>query len=305
MDTEPLRWFQQVADGATVTEVADLYLVSQPAVSRALNRLEAQLGTPLLQKSGRVLKPTHAGVVFKRHVDVLLHELDDGIAAIDQLIDPETGRVHLAFQLSLGTWLLPQLISRFRRRHPRVDFDFTVSNDALGSSLVAEGSVDLELTSRRPRNPTVDWVPITTEQLLLAVPPSHRLARRRDVALAEVADEPFVMLRPFWELRQLTDALCAAAGFTPRVAFEGDELPMVTGFVNAGLGIAIVPAMGADPRVQWPGQPVLVPLQDQGASRDIGIARSTQRRLLPSAELFWEFAGARGPVVRTPPGSPR
>ena len=80
VDTESLRWFQQVADGVTVTEVADLYLVSQPGVSRALARLEEQVGTPLLHKSGRVLRLTQAGATFKRHVDGLLHELDDGLA---------------------------------------------------------------------------------------------------------------------------------------------------------------------------------------------------------------------------------
>lgn len=305
METDLLRWFQQVADGATVTEVAEIYQVSQPAVSRALGRLEDEIGTPLLQRSGRLLKPTHAGIIFKRHVDTLLHELDDGIAAITQLIDPETGTVSVAFQLSLGTWLVPQLVSRFHRRHPDVEFDFSQSKDALGSSLVADGRVDLELTARRPRNPAVEWRPITTERLLLAVPHTHRLAHRREIALAELADEPFVMLRPPWELRQASDALCRAAGFAPNVAFEGDDLPMVTGFVTAGLGIAIVPAMGADPRVRWPGQPALVPISDPGAAREIGIARSTERRLLPSAELFWEFATTKTQVVRTPPGNPR
>ena len=103
MDTDVLRFFQQVADGATVTEVAELYQVSQPGVSRGLQRLEEEVGTPLLMRSGRLLRPTHAGSVFKRHVDAVLHALDDGLAAAEELIDPESGTVRLAFQRSLGT----------------------------------------------------------------------------------------------------------------------------------------------------------------------------------------------------------
>src|SRR3712207_4524444 len=242
MDVDSLRWFQQVADGVTVTEVADLYMVSQPGVSRALARLDREVGTPLLHRTGRVLRPTHAGAVFKRHIDNLLHELDDGLAAVNELHDPETGTVRLAFQLSLGAWLVPDLVASFRRAHPQVRFVLEQSHDALGSSLIAGGRTDLEFTSRRPRNPEVEWHHLVTQRLDLAVPAGHRLADRDAVALAEVAHDDFVMLRPAWELRALTDALCAEAGFTPRAAFEGDDLRVVSGFVAAGLGVAIVPA---------------------------------------------------------------
>src|SRR3954462_8793080 len=107
MDVDTLRWFQLVADGTTVTEVAELYQVSQPGVSRALARLEKEVGSPLLLRRGRMLRSTHAGAVFKRHVAAALHDVDDGLAAVDQLIDPETGSVAIAFQLSLGAWLVP------------------------------------------------------------------------------------------------------------------------------------------------------------------------------------------------------
>jgi LysR family transcriptional activator of glutamate synthase operon len=81
VDTDPLHWFQQVAGGATVTEVSDLGAVTRSGVSCALGRLEAETGTPLLRRSGRTLRVTHAGAVFKRHADALLHQLDDGLAA--------------------------------------------------------------------------------------------------------------------------------------------------------------------------------------------------------------------------------
>ena len=144
-----LRWFQQVADGHTVTEVSEIYRISQPSVSRALARLEVELGTPLLRKSGRLLRLTHAGATFKRHVDALIHSLDDGVAAVEQLLDPATGTVRLSFQPSLGSWLVPELVASFRVAQPRVTFQLTRSDGTLGSTPIAEGAVDLELTSRR------------------------------------------------------------------------------------------------------------------------------------------------------------
>jgi LysR family transcriptional activator of glutamate synthase operon len=211
MDAEALRWFASVADGMTVTEVAQVHGVSQPGVSRALARLEAEVGTPLLHKTGRVLRPTYAGAVFKRHVEGALHNLDDGLGAVSELVDPRTGTVSVAFQLSLGTWLVPDMIEAFREEYPRVQFRLEQSHDALGSSLVAGGRIDLEFTSRRPRNPAVRWERLFAQPLFLAVPRRHRLAGRGEVSLSDAADEDFVMLRPSWELRALSDELCRGA----------------------------------------------------------------------------------------------
>jgi DNA-binding transcriptional LysR family regulator len=288
MDTEVVRWFQQVVDGMTVTEVAEIHRVSQPGVSRALARLEEEVGTPLLYRTGRLLRPTQAGSEFKHHADAALHAIDDGLAAVSELVDPETGTVAVAFQLSLGAWLVPDLVSRFRRRHPRVQFRLEQSDDARGSSLVAGGRIDLEFTARRPRNPEVRWVRLFAQPLLLAVPADHRLAGRAQASLAEVAEDAFVMLRPTWALRALTDELCARAGFAPEVAFEGDDLSVVRGFVSAGLGVAVVPAMEQRVSTKSARGEALVRLTDSGASRDVGLAWSERRRLLPSAELFRE-----------------
>lgn len=301
MDTEALRWFQQIADGATVTEVAELSMVSQPGVSRALGRLEQEIGTALLQRSGRVLRLTHAGSVFKRHVDAVLHDLDDGMAAVAELLDPETGTVSVAFQLSLGTWLVPGVIAAFRAQHPRIRFRLAQSDDALGTSVLSGGRTDLEFTSRRPTNDTVQWERLFAQSLFLAVPPNHRLADRAGpsatTSLAEVAEDDFVVLDRTWELRRTTDALCAAAGFHPRVAFESDDLQVVRGFVAAGLGVALVPATEGEASHRSLGAERLLRLTDPHAYREIGLAWSSERRLLPSAQLFRShvLADARRP----------
>ena len=198
MDTDALRWFQLVADGYTVTEVSEVFGVSQPGVSRALARLEQEVGTPLLRRSGRVLRMTHAGTAFKRHVDSLVNDLDDGLAAVSELVDPEAGVVTLAFPLSLGGWLVPGLIRAFRRDHPRVRV--VLQRTAVGESgrvsqLLATRTADVELTAERVTGPGIEWRRILVEPLVLAVAGNHPLAGRGDVALSEVAGEPFVMRR--------------------------------------------------------------------------------------------------------------
>jgi LysR family transcriptional activator of glutamate synthase operon len=302
VDTDAIRWFQQVADGVTVTEVSELERVTQPGVSRALARLEAEVGTPLLRRSGRTLRMTHAGAAFKRHVDAMLHELDDGLAAVNQLIEPETGTVALAFQLSLGTWLVPDLISSFRADHPNVHFELKQVRDELVTSVLDRGQVDLEISTLRPTDPTVRWRRLVVEPLRLAVPRAHPLARRSRIRLAEASSEPFIMLRPTSLLRQLGENLCEEAGFQPAVAFEGDDLPTVRAFVAAGLGVAIVPELREGSPDATPAPLHYLEITDIRAVREIGLAWSTERRLLPAAELFREHAISRA-TSRLPPAA--
>ena len=170
VDVAALRWFQQVADGTTVTEVSQIEGVTQSGVSRALARLEAEIGTPLLRRSGRTLRLTRAGAAFKRHVDRLLHEFDDGLAAIAELASPDSGTVSIAFQLSLGTWLVPRLVASFARRYPAVGFELHQIRDEMNEPRLSQGTVDLELTTVRSTDPAIRWRPLLSEALCLVVP---------------------------------------------------------------------------------------------------------------------------------------
>jgi LysR family transcriptional regulator, transcription activator of glutamate synthase operon len=340
VDTDALRWLQQVADGTTVTEVSEAEGVTQSGVSRALARLEAEIGTPLLRRSGRTLRMTHAGAVFKPRLDALLHQLDDGIAAVSQLIDPDTGTVALAFQQSLGTWLVPDLVRSFRAARPRIGFQLTQVRDELQATALDGGNAELELGSRRdPADASVRTALITREPLRLAVPREHRLAGPREhrlagprehrpagprehrlvvprehqpavphdqrlagsqVRLADVATEPFIALGPTSALRRLTDDLCAAAGFRPEVIYEGDDLSNVRGFVAAGLGVAVVPAPRAGSPEAAAGPVVYREVLDPGAVREIWLTWSAERRLLPAAELFRRHVILRAAAGRLP-----
>ena len=284
VDTDALRWFQQVADGVTVTEVSEIERITQSGVSRALARLEAEVGTPLLRRSGRVLRMTQAGAVFKKHVDTLVYELDNGLAAVEQLVDPGTGTVTVAFQLSLGTWLIPDLVRSFSVEHPAVRFVLRQVHDDPAHSTLDDPRVDVEVTTLRPAAGSVAWQHLLDEPLVLSLPPDHPLTGRREVALADVAGEPFVSLRSSFLLRQQADGLCRAAGFEPAVAFEAEDLSTVRAFVAAGLGVAIVPSPHAGPNgTTAAGHPRIA---DPDAVREIGLAWSTDVRRLPAAELF-------------------
>lgn len=312
MDTDALRWFQLVADGATVTDVAELELRSQPSVSRALARLEKEVGAELFRRSGRVLALTRAGDAFRRHVDAALHSLDDGLAAVQQVTSPETGIVSVAFQASLGTWLVPDLVGSFRDRYPEVEFDLRSKSDEHVSAVGSRGSADFELSMLRvtdgsggDRVEDVVWRPLAREPLRLLVPQGHPLSRQQSASLADVADDAFIALTPTSLLRTQVDQLCARAGVQPRISLTADDLPTLRGYVASGLGVGVVPARweaGAtepvSPRVHY------LELADPDAERNIGLSWNGRRRLLPAAELFREHVLARARAGELPRPAP-
>jgi DNA-binding transcriptional LysR family regulator len=311
VDLQVLRLFQAVANGATVTDTAAEAHMTQPALSRALARVEREAGAELFQRVGRTLRLTPAGHVFAEHVAAILDQFDLGLRLVADLVDPEAGLVSLAFLHTLGTWLVPPLLSGFRERFPKTRFELHQHGEAGLNAGLLDGTVDLVITSGDPGDPAVEWRRLLVEPLRLAVPPRHRLAHRRRVKLAEVADDTFILLRPGYGLRATTERLCREAGFHPRVGFEGDEVETLRGLVTAGLGVSLLPlpqtaafppAATTNPAAVT--NPVSVTnlaaphllVTDVDSSRDIGIAWLAGRTLPPASHRFLQFTVAHVPL---------
>ena len=280
MDTNVLRWFQLVADGATVTEVSELEWTSQPGVSRALARLSEEVGAPLLRREGRVLRLTRAGATFKHHVDAMLHQLDDGLAEVAQLMDPESGVVTVAFPHSLGEWLMPEIVADFLKKHPDVQLELSARHDETTPATGTGSEIDLELTTLRPHGRAHHWRGLLREPLRLLLPEGHPLAAdTAPIPLARLGGECLITMRRTSQLWVVTDSLLSRHGIEPTAGLVADDLPTLYGYVAAGLGVALAPGrLRAGVRLQR--------LAEDDAFREIGLSWATGRRLLPSATLL-------------------
>ena len=281
MDLETIRAFLAVADGSTVTETAERAHRTQPAVSRALARLERDVGSELFQRVGRGMTLTPAGREMVEHARRIVESFDRGVRAVQDITAPGGGFVPVECLHTLGTWLVPELIRGFRAERPAVRFDLRQHGDAGLVDDLLDGVVDLAITGDRPTHPNIESRRLLLEPLRLVLPPDHRLAGRRSARLADVAGETF-MLKPGFSLRRRTEEFCAEVGFRPTIGFEGEEVETLRGLVSAGLGVALLP----DPHsVGAPAAPHLR-VRDVRASREIGLAWIRERRLPPASEHF-------------------
>lgn len=284
MHLDELHWFVVLAETEHVTDAAAELHISQPTLSRALARMEDEVGTPLFDRVGRRLRLNAYGEILLEHARRSLAEIRSATERIAALRDPDTGTVRLAFLHSQASWFVPDLLRRFRAEAPRVQFGLVQGAAHEIVEALAGGRVDLAITSPRPEG--YRWRGLYLERLCLAVPRGHRLAGRTRIRLADAGAEPFVALAPGFGLRQLTDELCAEAGIEPQVVFEAMEIPTMEGLVAAGFGVAVVPV--PRPERAEPGA-VYIPLSQTSAKRHLGLAWSADRPLPPAAQRFAEF----------------
>lgn len=288
MHLEELEWFVALAEIEHVTEAAAELGVSQPTLSRALRRFEAQVGTPLFDRVNRRLRLNPYGQIVLEHARRSIAEMQSAVDRIDALRDPDTGRVRLAFLHSLASWFVPEQLRRFRESAQGIAFDLFQGPAPELTQRVLGGQADIAITSPRPKAEGLIWHRLYEERLCLAVPRGHRLASRARVRLSAAADEPFVALESQTGMRQLTDELWAEDGIRPDIVFEATEIPTMEGLVAAGFGVAVVPV----PRDGDESKVVHIPLTNLGAKREVGLVWDRNRALSPPAERFVTFLKA-------------
>ncbi|PZE21731.1 LysR family transcriptional regulator [Paenibacillus xerothermodurans] len=285
MEWQQLEYFQTVAHMEHMTRAAQFLSISQSALSRSIARMEQELGVPLFHREGRSITLNRYGQLFLKRVQRILKEHDEGRLEIQNLLDEEAGEITLGFLHTLGSHLIPDLIVAFREKLPNVRFQLNQNNSSSLLQQLVNGSLDLCLLSSPSEAARVEWKELWSEELFVFVPIDHPLAQRESIALKEIADEPMVSFKNGYGLRKIIDRLCMVSGFTPKIAFEGEEVPTVAGLVAAGLGVALIPDVKGVNNHNLVKIPVIWP----HCQRIIGVAWVKERYLSPSAKHFLQF----------------
>lgn len=288
MDLLQLRYFQAVARREHVSQAAGDLHVAQPSLSRAIARLEAELGVSLFDREGRRVRLNRFGTAFARRVDSALAALDEARRELHDAAGLDHGTVALAAE-TLRT--LTGLLAGFLAEHPGVRFRLFQSSAQAMLGQLRTGEVDLCFASQPLTGPSLETIELASEEVLLAVPPAHPLAGRSRVGIGELADEPFVTTRPGYWQRALADQLFAHAGIRPAIACEGDEPGAIRGLISAGLGVGMLPAISRDavahPPVAW------LHLDAPGACRTLRLVWRKDSYLSAAARRFRDIAAER------------
>ncbi|WP_420099238.1 LysR family transcriptional regulator [Corynebacterium sp.] len=271
--TGALPVLRELGRGTTLTQTARLQGMSQPALSRMVMRWEAELSVPLLRRVGRGVTLTGEGLALANAATDALSVFE---SSLEQVLEERDARpVRLGTLRSLSGRIAPLLADAMSR------VNLSVAEGSAASLLAQLEAAELDavIVGPRPTGKNYNWAFLAHQPFHLVVPEGHRLERQASVRLRDVADENFVAMDAHYTTRQFADELCAEAGIAPDVTVESDNSHTLRSFVQAGLGLCILPAVMADatgvasvPIHRVDGIP---------AMREIGMVRMAGRRLPP------------------------
>ncbi|MEH7307451.1 LysR family transcriptional regulator [Neobacillus drentensis] len=290
METRQIQYFLEVAKREHVTEAADALHVAQSSVSRQIFNLENELGVKLFIREGRSVKLTPLGRIFYERMKQVWYLMEDAKREVEEYLNPEKGTVRIAFPISMAAHTLPSIIYAFRTRYPEAKFQMS---NALYYELidgVINGEFNLAMIAPMPnqeKEKKIKGATLFTENIVALIPIHHPLSDRESIRLRDLKDDSFCVLPEGFIFREQVVQACNAAGFSPRIAFEGKDIDALKGLVSAGLGVALMPEMTLVDNT--PRSTVVIPISDTNLTRTVGVIYPTQRKLLPTEALFYQF----------------
>jgi DNA-binding transcriptional LysR family regulator len=241
LNLDQLMTLSKVIELAGFSAAARALNLTQPAVSMQVRELESRLGLQLIQRAGKKIMGTAAGIELVKHAYRLQRESDTALAAMRRYREGWLGRVRIGASTTALIYHLPTALQTLRRDHPQIEIVVkTGTTVALVESLFVH-DIDLAVATLPAASPGLEITPLFTEQLVAIFPAS--LQRIPAVATpARMAQLPLILEAPPAQLRKMIDGWFQGAGMAPQPAMELDNLEAIKSSVAAGLAASIVPA---------------------------------------------------------------
>lgn len=282
MDLVLLKTLLSVADTGAITEAADRIGVSQPALTRRIQQLEAYLGAKLLVRGRKGTELTEIGQVVvdeARQLVLRYEQLRERVAAYQSL---EQGTVRIGGGATAVSFVLPPAIAGFQADYPGVRFELKEAGSTEVAADVAGGSLELGLVTLPVQSRDLDIHPLTDDRIVLVARQDHPLLGRRQVELSDLAGMAFVGFEAGSAIRQIIDAALRAAGVEMNVVMELRSIPAILRMVATTGNLAFVSHLGVEDQ----GQVRVIPVRGLDIQRKLAVITKRGGRLSPAAAAF-------------------
>jgi DNA-binding transcriptional LysR family regulator len=286
-DLNDLLAFKAVAELGSFRKAAESVHISQPAFSRRIDKLEQALGVRLLERTTRRVNLTTVGRDFERQLRQILDALDTTLLGIRGVAATRMGEVTVACVPSAVNYFLSGMIAQYHQRYPKIRVK--IIDDSANEVLlaVARGEADFGLNFIGSQENDVEFEPLLEEQFVAACRRDHPLAKKKKVSWVELAQYDYITVGKTSGNRLLLDQALAGQPGQPHSLYETQHGTTTIGLVEAGLGVAVVPAM-AMPSKDHPLL-VSVPLVDPVVKRKMGLIRRRSSVLSPAAQQLYDL----------------
>ncbi|TMB23784.1 MAG: LysR family transcriptional regulator [Deltaproteobacteria bacterium] len=291
MHLETLKVFCDVVETRSFSVAASQNFVTQSAVSQQIRTLEERYGRRLLERTRGNVQLTPAGEILYQVSKEIVQRYQDMEAQLQVVAQRVAGTVRVATVHSIGLYELSVQIKRYLKAYPQVHLhlEYSRSNKIYEDAL--RGQIDLGVVAYPSRRPQITVLPFREDRLVLACPPSHPLARHRQVSIRKLQGEHLVGYERDIPTRRETDRILRRYGVEVRYVMELDNVETIKRVIEIGTGLAILPEPAVRPEVKNKTL-VAVHLSDELFLRPLGIIHRQGKHFSPATEKFIEFLRA-------------
>ena len=240
MRLEQLDAFMEIHRRGSVSQAAEALFVTQPTLTARLKGLERELEAVLFIRSGRGMRLSEAGRAYLPYAERTLDAARAGRRLLAELARGESGHLALGAAPAVGTYVLPRILTQFRRTHPKVALAVRTGHSEEVLELVLREQVEIGL-GRALRHPDVEAIPLYEDELVLVVDPTHRFAQAGAVGTEEISEVQLILFDRTSSYHRLTNEFFRGAGAVPRAVMELDNIDAAKKMVEQGLGVALLP----------------------------------------------------------------
>jgi DNA-binding transcriptional LysR family regulator len=298
MNFHHLAVFDAVVRENGIGRAARRLRVSQPAVSKQLQTLEQSVGAALVDRLPRGVRLTAAGEVLAGYATRIMALAGDAEQALAGLRGLVAGRLTVGASTTIGTYFLPQLLARYRERHPGIELHLEVANTHVIQRSLHERRVDIALTEGFVHLKALRARVFLADELVPIVPVGHPLARGAAVRLDRFCAEPLLLREPGSGTREVIEAALAKRGLaiTPLMTLGSTEA--IKRSVAAGVGVAFVSSLAVRQELE-DRRLATVPLKGFRLKRSLHVVQARDRHVSAAVQAFLELLGKDSP--RSPP----
>lgn len=288
MDLAQLEIFLCIADEKSFSRAAEKMLRTQPALSIAIKRLEEELGETLFDRSSKSGTLTEAGKILYSYAQKMINLRDEARESIGELRGMFRGRLTIGANESTSLYVLPALLLEYRKRHPQIKIEVFRNVSERIPLEVIERNLDFGFLSYDPMRPALQSLEVHRDELVLVVPPKHRLAGRKQATVKELGEEQFVAHNVKTPSRTRIFELFAQHRTPLNICIELATLETIKDFVIQNVGIAILPRLAVQSEIES-GQLIEVPIKGMKIEKILRLVYRRESSLSHAAKSFLEM----------------
>jgi len=284
MELRQLEYFQMASRLRNITRAAERLRVSQPNITVAIKKLEAELGIQLFDRSQKQLSLTPEGTVFLNRIELALRNIQDAVLEVNDYKQLQKGTIKIGIPPMMGAFLFPKIFSSFQKRYSQLEIFLHEEASMTIREKLERDELDFGIIIISGASHNLQLLPMSQNQLVCCVPENSPLAEKNALSLSDVASSSLVMLKEGSFLRQLTLQKLRDAGIKPNIVLESNQVGTLKGLVASGVGIAFLLDIVVEDTPGVKAIPLANPL-----FVDVGLAWKKDRYVSKAAQSFIKF----------------